>query len=158
MTLTNPEPGPKPDSKPPRTGMRLYAVGSIVVFAAALLYVGWVFFSRWQQNRAFEERAAQARQAQKEQDQRTFEGMGGDRFDILAFYASPAVIHRGDSSTLCYSVSNAKSVSLDPPADAVWPSFERCVNVSPRKTTTYTFTATDAAGHTKSSTVVVEVR
>jgi hypothetical protein len=129
----------------------------MVVFAAALLYVGWVFYSRWQQNRAFEQRAAEQKKAQTEQDQRTFEGMGGNRFEILAFYANPGVIHRGDSSSLCYSVSNAKSVTLEPQSDAVWPSYERCINVSPTKTTTYTFTARDAAGHTKSSTAVVGV-
>jgi hypothetical protein len=32
------------------------------------------------------------------------------------------------------------------------------VHVSPRKTTSYTFTAEDAAGRTKSATVKVEVR
>jgi len=42
--------------------------------------------------------------------------------------------------------------------DAVWPSEERCVNVTPSKTMTYTLTATDAAGHTTSATAVVEVR
>ena len=144
----------EPDLKP-RTGMRLYVIGSAVVLVLALTYVGWVFFSRWQQDRAIEERAAAAKRTQAAQ---TFEGMGGERFDILAFYASPGVISRGDSTTLCYSVSNAKTVTLEPQSNAVWPSYERCVNVSPRKTTTYTLTAADAAGHTKSSIVTVEVR
>jgi hypothetical protein len=144
----------EPDPKP-RTGMRLYIVGSVVVFALALIYVGWVFLSRWQQDRAIEDRAAAEKRTQAQQ---TFEGMGGERFDILAFYASPGVVNHGDSTTLCYGVSNAKTVTLEPQSNAVWPSYERCVNVSPRKTTTYTLTAADAAGHTKSSTVTVEVR
>ncbi len=144
----------EPDPKP-RTGMRLYIIGSALVFAVALTYVGWVFLSRWQQDRAIEDRAAAEKRTQAQQ---TFEGMGGERFDILAFYASPGVINHGDSTTLCYSVSNAKSVTLEPQSNAVWPSYERCVNVSPRKTTTYTLTAADAGGHTKSSTVTVEVR
>jgi hypothetical protein len=84
--------------------------------------------------------------------------MGGDAFDILAFYASPQVINRGGSASLCYSVSNAKSVSLDPPSNvSVWPSYERCVTLSPSKTTTYTLTATDAAAHTKSAQATIEV-
>jgi hypothetical protein len=143
------EPGAKP-----RGGMHYYAVGSVIVLALALGYVGWVFFSRWQQDRAIAERAAAAKRAQAQQ---TFEGMGGEHFEILAFYASPSVISRGDSASLCYSVSNAKIVTLQPQSSAVWPSYERCVSVSPPKTTTYTLTATDAAGHTKSSQAIIEV-
>jgi hypothetical protein len=147
--LTDVNPDPKP-----RTGLHIYAVVSAVVFILALSYVGWVFWSRSHETRAIEERAASQRRAE---DQRTFEGMGGERFDILSFYATPGAIGRGDSTDLCYGVSNAKSVTLEPQSSAVWPSFERCVSVSPRKTTTYTLTATDAAGHTKSATVAVEV-
>jgi hypothetical protein len=147
--LTDVNPDPKP-----RTGLHIYAVVSAVVFILALSYVGWVFWSRSHETRAIEERASAQRRAE---DQRTFEGMGGDRFDILSFYATAGTISRGDSTDLCYGVSNAKSVKLEPQSGAVWPSFERCVSVSPRKTTTYTLTATDAAGHTKSATVAVEV-
>ena len=51
-----------------------------------------------------------------------------------------------------------KSVSLKPPSNVnVWPSYERCVSVSPHKTTTYTLTATDAAAHTKSAQATIEV-
>jgi hypothetical protein len=147
LTDVHPEP-------PPRKPINTYAIVSTVVFVLAAAYVGGVFFVRWHQNRAIEERAAAAK---RDQDQQTFEGMGGNRFDILGFYAQPSVIHRGDETTLCYSVSNAKSVTLEPQTNAVWPAFERCVNVTPKKTTTYTFTATDAAGHTKTATVTVEV-
>ena len=132
----------------------MYMIGSAVVFLIALGYLGWTFFSRWEGNRGIQERAAAEKRAQS---QRTFEGMGGDRFDILSFYANPAVIARGDSVDLCYSVSNAKSVTLEPQPSAVWPSYERCVSVSPTKTTTYPLTAIDAGGRTKSSTVIVEV-
>ncbi|MGD0956747.1 MAG: hypothetical protein ABR953_07930 [Candidatus Acidiferrales bacterium] len=139
----------------PRAGLRSYVLVSIAALVLALGYVGWAFWSRSHETRVIEERAAAQRRAE---DQRAFEGMGGNRFDILSFYATPGTISRGDSTDLCYSVSNAKSVTLVPQSNAVWPSFERCVSVSPRKTTTYTLTATDAAGHTKSATVAVEVR
>jgi len=137
------------------SGLRIYWVGSAIVMCLGLVYVGWVFFSRWQTNREIEERIAAERRAQAAA---AFEGMGGDRFEILSFYASPGVIHRGEESTLCYGVSNARKVTLEPQSNPVWPSQGRCVNVAPSKTTTYNLTATDAAGHTTSATAVVEVR
>ncbi len=140
-----------------RTGLRLYVVGSVIVFALVLGYLGWVFVSRWQANHAIAQKAAQAAAEKRAQDLSTFEGMGGNNFEILAFYASPNAINRGDSVSLCYSVSNAKSVTLEPQSNAVWPSYERCVGVSPAKTTTYTLTATDATGKTKSAQVTVKV-
>ncbi|MBZ5700613.1 MAG: hypothetical protein LAN84_02060 [Acidobacteriia bacterium] len=45
----------------------------------ALLYVGGIFFGRWQENRALEQRAAGKRRAQ---DQQTVESMGGRRLEI----------------------------------------------------------------------------
>jgi hypothetical protein len=140
---------------PPRKGMSMYVVVTLIVFGLAVLYVGGVFYTRWHRDSVIQEQAATAK---REQDQRVFQAMGGDRFDILKFFPYPGEIQRGDSTMLCYSVSNAKSVTLEPQSNAVWPAFERCVSVSPKKTTTYTLTATDAGGHTKSATVTVEVR
>jgi hypothetical protein len=137
------------------TGFSKYLIFLGVVLLLAGLYVGWVFLSRWQANQALEEKAASERRSQ---DRQTFEAMGGDRFEILGFYADPRSIRAGETAELCYSVSNAKSVKIEPPSEPVWPAFSRCVHVSPRKTTTYTFTAEDARGQTKSATVKVEVR
>jgi hypothetical protein len=146
--LTDPAPEP-------RNGLRNYLLVSAVAFIIAGLYVGWVFYSRWQANQAILEKAAEKRRAQGEQ---SFEMMGGNRFEILGFYADPATIPAGDKSSLCYSVSNAKSVKLEPPSDEpVWPAFGRCVNVSPRKTTKYTLTIEDGAGHTRTATLEVQV-
>jgi hypothetical protein len=138
-----------------RTGYEKYLILSGVALLLAGLYVGWVFLSRRQANQALEERAATERRAKARQ---TFEMMGGNRFDILGFYADPVSIRAGETAELCYSVSNAKSVRLDPPSEPVWPAFSRCVHVSPHKTTAYTLTAEDAMGHTKSATIHVEVR
>jgi hypothetical protein len=137
------------------TGFSKYLIFSGVALLVAGLYVGWVFLNRWQANQALEEKAATERRSQ---DRQTFEMMGGNRFDILRFYADPGSIRAGETAELCYSVSNAKSVKIEPPSEPVWPAFSRCVDVSPRKTTTYTFTAEGAAGQTKSATVKVEVR
>jgi hypothetical protein len=139
---------------PPRQGMNIYVIVTLVVFCLAVAYVGGVFYMRWHRDRVMQEQTAAAKRAE---DQKVFEGMGGDRFAILEFFPYPGEISRGDSTMLCYGVSNAKSVTLVPQSNAVWPAFERCVSVSPKKTTTYTLSAADAAGHTKSATVTVEV-
>ena len=132
---------------------------SVTSFVCVLLYVGWVFFSRWQDDRMIERQKAAALQAaEKASAEKTFEGMGGNNFEILKFYAYPPSIHRGDTTDLCYSVSNTKSVSIVPPAGSVWPSYSRCLKISPKKNTTYTLTAQDDAGNSKKATVKVEVR
>jgi hypothetical protein len=140
----------------PRTGFRIYLIVSAVAFIFAGIYVAWVFYSRRQANQEILDRAAEKQRAQAQQ---SFEMMGGDRFDILSYGASPATIQAGEKSSLCYSVSNAKSVNIEPPAEEpVWPAFSRCVHVSPRKTTKYTLTIDDGAGHTKTADVEVNVR
>ena len=145
------------DSAPePRTGSRTFLIVSIVAFLFVGLYVAWVFYSRSQANQAIEERAAEKKRGQ---DQQTFEAMGGNRFDILVFAANPLIVQAGERSSLCYSVSNAKTVKIEPPTEEpVWPAFSRCVHVSPRKTTKYTLTIDDSAGHTKTAVLEIEVR
>ncbi|MGH9717012.1 MAG: hypothetical protein ACRD4R_09850 [Candidatus Acidiferrales bacterium] len=137
--------------------MKMYTRISLIILVAVLAYVGWVFFSRWQQNRAVEQRAAAKAAQQRARDEQAFQGMGGNSFAILSFFASPSSISRGDESELCYSVSSTKTVSIEPPVGDVWPAFDHCVSVRPRKTIKYTITATDAAGHTKSKTTILEV-
>ena len=145
------------DSAPdPRTGFQIYVIVSVVAFLFVSLYVGWVFYSRWESNRAIADRAAQKQRAQ---DQQTFEMMGGNRFDILAYTANPPDIRAGEKSSLCYSVSNAKTVKIEPQTEEpVWPAYSRCVHVSPRKTTEYTLTIEDGAGHSKTAAVEVRVQ
>jgi hypothetical protein len=145
------------DSAPePRTGFRIYLIVSVVAFLFAGLYVGWVFYSRWEANQAIADKAAEKQRAQ---DGQTFEAMGGNRFDILVFAANPPILRAGEKSSLCYSVSNAKAVKIEPEAEEpVWPAFSRCVHVSPRKSTVYTLTIDDGAGHTKTASVDVSVQ
>jgi len=144
---------PAPES---HAGFPIYLIVSVIAFLFVGLYVGWVFYSRRQANQAIVEKAAEKRRTE---DQQSFEMMGGDRFDILGYTASPASIQAGESSSLCYSVSNAKAVNIEPQAEEpVWPAFSRCVHVSPRKTTKYTLTIDDGAGHTKTAAVEVSVQ
>jgi hypothetical protein len=145
------------DSVPDRrTGFRIYLIVSVVAFLFVGLYIGWVFYSRWESNQSIAEKEAEKQRAK---DQQTFEMMGGNRFDILVFAADPPIVRVGEKSSLCYSVSNAKAVKIEPEAEEpVWPAYSRCVYVSPRKDTTYTLTIEDGAGHTKSATVEIGVR
>lgn len=132
---------------------------SKMVLAIGALIVFWIFFSRWWQNRSIEYREKAAAAAkQRAEDQATLEQMGGKDLAIQTFYASPGEIRRGQSVQLCYGVANAKTVKLEPQSNPVWPSYSRCVNDSPAKTTTYTLTIADAAGNTKSQSLTVQVR
>jgi hypothetical protein len=68
------------------------------------------------------------------------------------------MVRRGETVQLCYGVANAKTVTLVPQDNPVWPSYSRCVDVKPAKTTTYTLTATDAAGHAVTQNLEIKVR
>lgn len=130
-----------------------------MVLGIAAVIVLWIFFSRWWQNRSIEYRAREAAaEKQRADDRATLDQMGGKELAIQTFYASPGEIRRGQSVQLCYGVANAKSVKLEPQSNPVWPSYSRCVNDSPTKTTTYTLTIADAAGNTKSQSLTVQVR
>ena len=72
--------------------------------------------TRWQENKDLNEKAAQAATAkEREAAEKSVETLGGEKFDILGFYVTPGEIRRGDDAQLCYGVSNAKSVTIDPP-------------------------------------------
>jgi len=132
---------------------------SWLVVLAALLYVGGVIFMRWRENRAIDQEMARKAAAKTaEADRRTVELMGGSRFEILRFYATATTIRPGEAVQLCYGVSNAAAVRLDPPVESLRPAFSRCLDVYPQKDTTYTLTAADAQGQTKTATAVVHVR
>lgn len=131
---------------------------SSTLVGLALLVVGWILFSRWQENRSIERRAQEERaRKQSENDRIALEQFGGKELDIQSFYASPGAIRKGESVQLCYGVANAKTITLEPQSNAVWPSYARCVSVSPSKSTTYTLTISDAAGNTKTQTLTVSV-
>jgi len=134
----------------------LYSWAALAIVA---LVVGWVVFSRWQENRDIEKHAREERtQKQQEQDRVTLEQLGGKELAIQNFYASPGAIRRGETVQLCYGVANAKSVKLEPQSNPVWPSYSRCVDVTPTKSTTYTLTVADAAGNTRIQSLDVKVR
>jgi len=147
---------PDPQEKSAFKNPFLYSWAALGI---AALVVGWILFSRWYENRGVEERAKEERtQKQQEQDRIALEQLGGKGLAIQNFYASPGEIRRGETVQLCYGVANAKSVTLEPQPSPVWPSYSRCVDVTPTKSTTYTLTIADAAGNTRTQSLEVKVR
>jgi hypothetical protein len=134
----------------------LYSSAAVAVVLAGVVFV---MVSRWQERRNIDRQAAQERaEKQHEQDRIAVEQLGGKEFAILSFYANPTVIKRGDSAQLCYGVSNAKTVKIEPEAPAAWPSVAHCVDISPAKSMTYTLTAEDDGGNKKTQDVEVKVQ
>ncbi len=132
---------------------------SWTALAIGVLVVGWILVSRWLENRNMETRAKQERtQKQLEQDRIALDQLGGKELAIQNFYATPGVVRRGETVQLCYGVANAKTVKLEPQSNPVWPSYSRCVDVNPTKSTTYTLTIADAAGNTRTQSLEVKVR
>jgi hypothetical protein len=76
---------------------------------------------------------------------------------ITAFYARDLIVTEGGSTVLCYGVSDAKSVRLDPPVESITPSLNRCIEVRPKGETLYTLTAAGSDGQTVSQSVTIRV-
>jgi hypothetical protein len=145
----------QPKSKPIWKNPFVYTGALIIVLA---VYVGAIVFTRWNENRTIEQRERDASATrQREEDKNAVEQMGGSELAIQSFYGN-AAIHRGQTAQLCYGVANAKKVTLEPQSNPVWPSYSRCVDVTPTKTTVYTLTASDDAGHSVSQTFTVKVQ
>ena len=147
---------PDPKNKSAFKNPFLYSWTALAIVA---LVVVWILFSRWLENRNMETRAKQERtQKQLEQDRIALDQLGGKELAIQNFYATPGVVRRGETVQLCYGVANAKTVKLEPQSNPVWPSYSRCVDVTPTKSTTYTLTIADDAGNTRTQSLEVKVR
>jgi len=147
-----------PETKKPNALRNLW-MGFGGVLLIVLAFVGYTMWSRKTQDAdlAYKQQAAKTAQ-QRESDAAAVEELGGSDFKILSFYASPGLIHRGETVDMCYGVSNAKTVKLDPPEGNVWPSANRCLQVTPKKTTTYTLTIDDGKGNTANQQLTVTVK
>jgi hypothetical protein len=149
---------PDDPNRKPFSGFRNPLLYTSALLIIVLVYVGGTFYVRRQQNREIEQRNAAATAAkERRNDEVTVEQLGGNEFKILNFYATPSVVHSGEPVQLCYGVSNAKTVKLEPQTNPVWPSVSRCVDVTPKKTTEYTLTIEDGNGNSKTSTLTVQV-
>jgi hypothetical protein len=70
---------------------------------------------------------------------------GGGVPSVLSFTASPTVIATGGQSSLCWNVSNAQTITIQPGPGTVTGA-SGCTTVTPTATTTYVLTATNAVG------------
>ena len=121
----------------------------------AALYSGWVFYSRHQ---AAAEAERQLQQKQVEAEQKVVADFGGDQLKILSFGAATGEVSPGGRAVLCYGVSNATEVKIEPDVEPVKPALSHCLDVYPKKTTTYTLKAENANGNTKSASLTIRVR
>jgi hypothetical protein len=119
-------------------------------------YTGYTLYSRHEAN-VEAEKAAEARQQQATAAANANVLQHGE-LTIITFEAEDGLVRPGQTTRLCYGVVNAKSVKLDPAVEDLKPSYRHCMDISPRKTTTYTLTATGDAGQTKTSSLTVRVR
>jgi hypothetical protein len=116
-----------------------------VALVIALAYAGWQLWSR----RA---PAPPPETPYVPQEYRTSE------LKVLQFYSPSNPVLAGQAATLCYGVLNATAARIEPGVGAVSPSLSRCVNVSPRETTTYTLTAEDGRGNSVTAKLELAVK
>jgi hypothetical protein len=145
------------ESQPRKTGgirtvLRFTWIG--VLIAAA--YVAWIFYSRHERAAAAEAELKQKKQQEAERVNNLIFGSGELQFST--FVADRGVLQRGESTELCYGVVNAVSVELTPPIEQAKPSYRHCIEISPKVTTTYTITAKDAKGNSKTASLTVVVK
>jgi hypothetical protein len=126
-----------------------------LLIVAGAIYDGWILYSRSSENRD-----ATRAQAEKEasHERKTLDAYGGGGLKILDFYAAPATVKRGAQTNLCYGVTGAKTVRMEPSVEAVWPAVTRCVQVSPQRDTDYKLVAEDEAGHSVTQSIAVTVK
>jgi hypothetical protein len=133
--------------------MLMLSLGLLIV--AGLIYDGWIFYSRRSENREAVQGQADQEAAQ---ERKTIDAVGGGGLKILNFYAAPDTVKRGAQTNLCYGVTGAKTVRMEPAVEAVWPALTRCVQVSPKKDTEYKLVAEDGAGHSVTQSIAITVK
>jgi len=72
---------------------------------------------------------------------------------VVTFVATPQNIDAGQSTKLCWQVTNATSISITPGVGSNLNGND-CATVSPTQTTTYTLTATNATGQIQANATV----
>jgi hypothetical protein len=123
----------------------LRKIGKVVALPGifALIYLTWVFGTRWMENRRYRQQAPASQEVPKQ--------YRGTALKILQFYSPRPEL-------LCYGVVNADRVKISPQPGEVSPSVSRCMEVHPAKDTTFTLTAESSRGETVSASVIVKAR
>jgi hypothetical protein len=140
-------------------GSRLEAARRVLPFTTAAVilaagYTAWVMYSRFSDARDAQQRAV-VREAAK--DRKIVDAYGGDKLTILSFAATAGVVQAGHRVGLCYGVTNATRVQIEPGVEPLRPALSHCTDAFPRKTTRFTLTAEDKTGHTVSASLTVRV-
>ena len=146
---------PSDESQRPKGFLRAGLPYLTILVVVAAVYCGWTLYARWQ-SRVQAEQAIQEKKARA--DASIAERLGNGTLKIVAFYADPGVLRRGEKGLVCYSVANAATVEIEPGVEPVKPSLSRCVAVAPKNDTHYTLTAKDAAGHAEKAITDIKVR
>lgn len=125
------------------------------VLVIAALYTGWIMISRYDERRAADR---QAKEDEVKAARRIVDRLGGGKLKILSFWTEPASVKRGGRALVCYSVSNARSVRIDPHIENITPSISRCLEAFPKRTTEYRLTAEDSEGRVETASIVLKVK
>lgn len=146
----------QPEKKSPFKNPYIYSSFLILI---VLIYVGYIMYSRRESSREFEKQQVEkSSELRREDDRKAIEQLGGSELAIQSLYIAPGTIRRGEKAQLCYNVSNAKTVTLEPPEGTVWPSHFRCLDLSPKKSTSYKLTITGASGQSVDQSVELKVK
>ena len=87
------------------------------------------------------------------------QALPADRANILIFTPRPGSIATSGPTRLCYAVSDAVQVRLEPEIGEITPTRTlTCIRVAPARTTTYQLTAQGRDGHPVSRELVIIVR
>jgi hypothetical protein len=132
-----------------------YTTAAVVV---AALYSGWIMYSRYSAASEAVQRVEQQNRRREIENGRQIESYLGDELKILSFAADKAVTTPGGRILLCYGVANAASVKIEPELEPVRPAVTHCLEAFPKRTTTYTLTATDANGKLVDASLQIAVR
>jgi hypothetical protein len=133
--------------------MSRFPLPLFVICGAALAYLIWVAGSR---HTGFPARAPEP-QRRSTLDIPPGQLTKDTGVKIVNFYTATGTIARGDTALVCYSVLNAAAVRIAPPVAEPTPSISRCVQVSPRQTTTYRLDADGSDGSTARSSFELRV-
>jgi hypothetical protein len=125
----------------------------VVVVVLIMIYFGWIYYSRWSDKTGFMQRIEENQPSQKQSLSDSY----GNSLSILNFYAIPQTIRKGETAQLCYGVSNAERVQIEPSVENVWPSYSRCVDIVPVSDTVYKLIAVDADGNEVTKDTAIKV-
>jgi len=122
-------------------------------FGLALTYVGWVFWSRYDDNRRLESAASK----RDDSYSRLPSSLTGTSLAIAQFYAVEPPKQQGDEITICYGVRNATNVLLDPPLEKLNLALNRCFPAVPQWEMPFKLIAEGEAGRHEEASFTIGI-